>query len=792
LTGVRVQAWRRRSSGAADRIWTGDGTSGPLGDVRVVDLGQYLAGPLVGTLLADQGADVIRVERPGGPRWDGPANALLLRNRRTIELDLGDERDRRRAQALMASADVVIENFRPGVSEALGVGPAEMRARAPHLVYCSLPGFGSSDPRSGQPAWEGVVLAAAGAYGPDAAQSIIPAAEDAVTARPSQLPLASVFAAIEAALGVVAALVARDRDGLGQWIEVPLFDAVFEAIGLRALTLERNKPAYHDFGSGLFRCADGRYVSFIGGFHRHLRWLIDASGPSSAELDRLAAYENLVSDPAVLAALRRELVAVFASRPALEWERLGLQYGFPVGMLRTTEEWMVTPHATESGTLVDSVDELGRRWRVPGPAVVLPGTRVEPARRSASGLAEAIDALVAEAPDVTTPALVEADTSPPKGPPLAGVRVLEQSRVVAAPTAAKLLAQLGADVIKLEEDPASFRASFPMPFAHVHLDRGKRTIVLDLRIAADRRVFDALAAEADVYIQNFTLGAAERLGIDDATVRRLAPSLIYLYLNANGRTGPWAPGRGYADLANVLSGICGPAVRVGMPPSGSWGALHAPPWTYTDYAAGVLGAFGVVAACYGRGRTGHGAFVETSLLRAAAIEQVLDVARMADSAGRLVGDDDGAAESPVAARDPLQRIYATADGAVFVGARADQAQAVLQALGADGENPGEVAMVLAAALRTVSTQAACSALLAIDVGAHPVLSVEDVMQPGAIADQRGLRQQDVSAEHGTVVMPGPVIRFSRTPMHPGAVPGPFGCDGDNIRAAVARGEAWRA
>ena len=161
--GVPSENSEEQSMGAAERLWSG-GEEGPLAGVRVVDFGQYLAGPLLGMLLADQGADVIRVDPPGGPRWETPVNAVLLRGRRSVSLDLHDERDRARAQALIADADVVIENFRPGVADRLGIGPSASLERNPGLVYVSMPGFGSNDPRSGVAAWEGVVMAATGAY----------------------------------------------------------------------------------------------------------------------------------------------------------------------------------------------------------------------------------------------------------------------------------------------------------------------------------------------------------------------------------------------------------------------------------------------------------------------------------------------------------------------------------------------------------------------------------------------------------------------------------------------------
>src|SRR4051812_29221302 len=142
----------------------GDRMPGVLADVRVIDFGQYVAGPLAAMLLADQGADVVRIDPPGGPRWQTPANATWNRGKRSIVLDLKSPGDRATAGQLVATADVVIENFRPGVMDRLGLGADAMLARNPRLIYCSLPGFATDDPRVTVPAWEGVVSAAAASY----------------------------------------------------------------------------------------------------------------------------------------------------------------------------------------------------------------------------------------------------------------------------------------------------------------------------------------------------------------------------------------------------------------------------------------------------------------------------------------------------------------------------------------------------------------------------------------------------------------------------------------------------
>ena len=115
--------------------------AGALDGIKVIDFGQYVAGPLTGMLLADQGADVIKVDPPGGPRWDTPANATWNRGKRSIVLDLKNPVDLQRARALVKSSDVLIENFRPRVMERIGLGTKTLTEANPKLIYCSMPGL---------------------------------------------------------------------------------------------------------------------------------------------------------------------------------------------------------------------------------------------------------------------------------------------------------------------------------------------------------------------------------------------------------------------------------------------------------------------------------------------------------------------------------------------------------------------------------------------------------------------------------------------------------------------------
>src|SRR5690242_19043593 len=139
--------------------------AGALEGLRVIDFGTFVAGPMAAMLLADQGADVIRIERPGAG-FDSPANAVWNRGKRAIALDLKSPDGRAAARQLALGADVLIENFRPGVMERLGLGADGLLRANPRLLYCSMPGFASDDPRRDVRAWERVVAAATATYRP--------------------------------------------------------------------------------------------------------------------------------------------------------------------------------------------------------------------------------------------------------------------------------------------------------------------------------------------------------------------------------------------------------------------------------------------------------------------------------------------------------------------------------------------------------------------------------------------------------------------------------------------------
>ena len=203
---------------------------GALSDLKIIDFGHYYAGPMAGMLLADQGANVIRIIRPGKPELPKQQFRLLNRNKKILTLDLKLEEDKAHALTLIKKADVLIENFRPGVMKRLGLDYASVKSSNPSLVYLSLPGFASTDKeRAHLQAWEGILGAAAGFY------------RDVSFVRQflgfpplyTSVPACSMYGGVHGVITLMAALLARESDGCGTVIEVPLVDAGMSGIPIK-------------------------------------------------------------------------------------------------------------------------------------------------------------------------------------------------------------------------------------------------------------------------------------------------------------------------------------------------------------------------------------------------------------------------------------------------------------------------------------------------------------------------------------------------------------------------------
>jgi crotonobetainyl-CoA:carnitine CoA-transferase CaiB-like acyl-CoA transferase len=287
------------------------------------------------------------------------------------------------------------------------------------------------------------------------------------------------------------------------------------------------------------------------------------------------------------------------------------------------------------------------------------------------------------------------------------------------------------------------------------VNRGKHCIVLDVHQDGGKAELADLCEWADVLVTNFTQPGLRRMGLDAESLGVSAPHLTYAYLNAFGTTGPWADLRGYAEIAIAVTGITARTVANGGPPSGVAPNVDLPRMPFTDYAAAVLGAFGVLAGLYRRSRTGRSSFVETSLIDAANIQQLQFLV-----AGAEAGSDAGWTD--------LQRICRTGDGWVFIGLAERHRARLLSLLGiaSTEETPERIE----AALASRPSVEVCRLLAEAGGSAQPVAAVDALLERGGPADLRGLRLEHDSTEFGTVVQPGPVIRMDRTPMRGGGLP----------------------
>lgn len=295
-----------------------------LAGVRVIELGSFISGPYAGQLLAEMGAEVIKIEKPdGGDPFRSFSSDLMSpqfcaynRGKRSVTLDLNSAQGRDVLMRLVEGADVVLENFRPDVLDRLGVGWDMLRGCNPRLIYCNISGFGPDGPYAKRPAYDTVALAMSGFFSqivdPERPRIPGPAIADAISG-------------LYAALAVASALAGRGRDGRGHRIDLPMVEAMaaFATEPLARYFATGKEPGPYSRAavsqSFAVRCADGKliglHLSSPTKFWQSLLAAIDA--PALGTDPRFSAREGRVAN---YDALCDALGATFATRPRAEWE----------------------------------------------------------------------------------------------------------------------------------------------------------------------------------------------------------------------------------------------------------------------------------------------------------------------------------------------------------------------------------------------------------------------------------------------------------------------------------------
>jgi len=324
----------------------------PLQGIRVVEFSHYIAGPFCALMLADLGAEVIKIEKPAGgddlrrfaPSIGDTGGAFLWanRNKRSIVLDLRNAAARDIALELVDGADVLIENFAAGVMARFGFDQPSLQARNPRLVYCSIPAFAREGPNAGRVALDPIVQAEAGFMSVNG-----DADREGVRTGPSIMDLS---AAMMACNGILAALLARERGGAGQHVEVPLFEQAITMLGMHAVNClvsgqepRRSGNMSPDAApSGVFEASDGRFYMSCPANPQFaaLAALIDRR--DWIEQHEFATREARQMHAQTLHAL---LAAVFVNDTRQRWVERLQTAGIPAGIVRTVGEAL---HCEES------------------------------------------------------------------------------------------------------------------------------------------------------------------------------------------------------------------------------------------------------------------------------------------------------------------------------------------------------------------------------------------------------------------------------------------------------------
>jgi crotonobetainyl-CoA:carnitine CoA-transferase CaiB-like acyl-CoA transferase len=694
--------------------------------LRVIDFSTWMAGPLATMVLADNGADVIKIEPPQGD----PARALLAfqtwnRGKRSVALDLKSEEGRARARAHLRGADVAVVSFRPGKAEQLGVGYEDVRAINPRCVYVSITGYGEHGKYAQLKGYEALVSAKMGRM------SAFERVADRDGPMYPAVPCASFAGAMFAVQGVLAALHTRRETGLGQKVTVSLLASLMpydmtmwiqpQIGGIDAQTAAKasQKGVYNRPGSApvqpvagtaesrsynpqqvlrpSFRVPRPNYMTAatkdgvwlqLANTADHL-WLAQMQALGLVDLygqDRFAKMPSVATE-GDSEALWEIVLDHVRQRTYAEWRQVFDQHSdVAVDRLLRPLEAIEHRQVVHNEHVVEVEGLGGQPTQQPGSLVRFSESKVRIGQR-APRLGEHNDVVV----ERSTPATAGGANGPVRPPsadgPLAGTTVLDFSTFFASPYATTLLANLGARVIKVETlggDYSRYSAGGLLAFPTT---QGKQSIALDLKHKEGRAIAHKLIERADMLLHNFRPGVPARLGIDYGTCRALNSRLIYLYGASYGDSGPDATRPAFHPIAGAIAGNAMRQAGAGHPPADSasvplaelkheaWRMLRANE-ANPDVNAAIAAATALLLGLNARDATGRGQELMTTMI----------ASNMYANSDELIQYDGRptvrSVDADVTGLGAAYRLYETAGGWVFVSClREDEWTAFCETIG---------------------------------------------------------------------------------------------------------------
>jgi crotonobetainyl-CoA:carnitine CoA-transferase CaiB-like acyl-CoA transferase len=643
---------------------------GAFDGTRALDFTQSITGPYAAMLLAEQGADVVKVEPATGDRARGkPAFYVLNRSKRGIVLDLESAEGCRKAQELAAATDIVLVDSPPEALRRWGIHYEGIARRNPGSIYCSMPLYGSQGPNAGLPPDDDLLAAVSGVFGLQWSHREAPVYLVA--------PIVSYATGVLAAGAIAATLFDRARTGRGDYLEVSGLGGAFALqstsyiVPLAAMDIVRLAgrgdpkgpfPTYR-----VYRASDGEW--FMLACLTPVFWtkLVIA-----LDLVEWLADPRFAGAPVAIPVIedREEIAgrleALFATRPRHYWLDFLQENDIPVGPVLSRDEFLADPLLVQNRMKAE-VDDPEVGWTVQMGVPLTLSATPGAIRGPAPSLGQHTSEVVAEETRATITSTGNVEAIEGRAP-LEGITVLDLGTIYAGPYASMLLSDLGANVIKVEPlDGDPWRA---FAFGFLGANRGKRGLALNLKNEEGLTLFYDLVRKADVVCDNFRAGVLGRLKIDYATLSSINPRIISCSITPFGSSGPMAHMPGFDPILQARSGL--------MRAQGGEG--HEPIYyqiAVCDFVAALLGAFGIMSALNEREKTGRGQAVETSLASAAMAAQAAEFTRY-----------DGRPADPRGAPDligvsPLRRAYQCSDGWVFLAADAPSAIEALIELAGD-------------------------------------------------------------------------------------------------------------
>ncbi|HET6963990.1 MAG TPA: CoA transferase, partial [Acidimicrobiales bacterium] len=537
----------------------------PLAGLRVVDMADEKA-ELCGRLMADLGADVIRLEPPGGaesrrlpPFADGASLYFEVRNanKRGATLDITEPAGRQALLDILQGADIWVETSCPGRLAAHGLDPAEVANRFPHLVVVSVTDFGHTGPYrdflATDPVMEGMAWTLFRAGVPELPPVLPPGA------------IAYDMVGVSAAFAGLTAYLDRCNTGSGQWIDMSVMEAVAQTTdwGLTSYSVISKLGLYGEIRDGggkvypIIPCKDGfvRPAMVTLAEWRKLQAWIGEAGIQPEILQQDHWDETVARFGAFDELLRPIFVEFFRDKTMLELSITGQERGIPITPMLTPSDALRAEQFEWLGSFTDGVTSSGVKGRVASGFMVVDGERIGPRRP-----APAPPGTGGGAPAWGPPAPAVSDQGAEPGRPYRRLRVLEFGVAGAVPEMGRLLAEYGADVIRVESPKRVdiFRQlGGPTGLGSVFAssNRSTRSFGVDFTDPAGADIVREMVKGADIVLENLPPGTLERFGLGVEEFRKVKPEVLVISSQTMGRRGPWAHWRGYGSNTQLPGGM---------------------------------------------------------------------------------------------------------------------------------------------------------------------------------------------------------------------------------------------